>query len=333
MHSYHTRYSESAWDLFFRIDLVLSFRLNVVFVPFPQYIHTVWKTSLDPPEYISCKSRVEILASFLLKGLSSLRSKGNLQTQPVHSKWGRREHLLQRYAPAGDAPHAITLENTPFYWKTKLQNGLIWRIHLFCEWKESLQHGLKGLLHKKAVISCWTNTPFRIVTFKQKREDVNQKAQLALMLQDHQGEAVTGQWPVRNPVLSLFEFQSSAALNCRADVLGEMTPNAEQQDPNSNGLCSWTSNTSNGKHKKQNWGYKKILCYINAASTAMLLCLLKRQVFSCDLSGKCQTEKKNCANDSLGGAELGRKRPQNFVQKEKNLDSYCFLEVKLHQEQ
>lgn len=127
---------------------------------------------------------------------------------------------------------------------------------MFCELKESLQHGPKGLLNKKAVISCWTNTPFRFVTSKQKKDDVNQKAQLALMLQDRQGEALMGQWPVRNPALSQFKFQSSAALNCRAGVLGEMTPNAEQQDPNSNGLCSWTSNTSNGKQKKQNCGYK-----------------------------------------------------------------------------
>lgn len=77
------------------------------------------------------------------------------------------------------------------------------------------------------------------------------------MLQDHKGEALMGQWRVRNPALSLFKFQSSAALNCRADVLGEMTPNAEQQDPNSNGLCSWTSSTLNGKQKKWNCGYKK----------------------------------------------------------------------------
>lgn len=61
---------------------------------------------------------------------------------------------------------------------------------MFCELKESLQRGLKGLLNKKAVISCWTSTHFRIVTSKEKKEDMNQKTQLALMLQDHKGEAL-----------------------------------------------------------------------------------------------------------------------------------------------
>lgn len=257
---------------------------------------------------------------FLLKGLSSLRSKSNLRTQPVHRKWGYWEHPLQSHIPVGDARHAITVENTIFYWKTKLQNGLIWRIHLFCELKESLQHGLKGLLNKKAVISCWTNTPFRFVTSKQKREDVNQKAQLALKLQDHQREALMGQWPVMNPFLSQFKFQSSAALNCRAAVFGEMTPNVEQQDPNSNGLCSWTSKHLEWQTEKTELWLQKLLRYTNAASTAMLLCLLERQVLLYDLSGKWQT--KSCANISLGGAELERRQPQNFVQREENLDSY-----------
>ena len=146
----------------------------------------------------------------------------------------------------------------------------MWRIHLFCELKESLQHGLKGLLNKKPVISCWTNTPFRFLTSRQKREDMNQKAQLALMLQDHQREALMGQWPVRNAALSQFKFQSSAALNCRADVLGKMTPNAEQQDPNFNGLCSWASNTSNGKQKNQNCDYKTY--YITLTQLVLLCC-------------------------------------------------------------
>lgn len=94
---------------------------------------------------------------------------------------------------------------------------------------------------------------------------------------------------MRNSALSQFKFQSSAALNCRADTLGETTPNAEQRDPNSNGLCSWTSNGSDGKQKKQNCGYKNG-CNVNVASTAMLLCLLKRRVLLCDPSGKCQTK-------------------------------------------
>jgi len=67
---------------------------------------------------------VEILALFLLKGLSSLRSRGNRKTPAVCSKWGLWEHPLQGHAPAGDAPYAITLENTLFSRKSKLQNGL-----------------------------------------------------------------------------------------------------------------------------------------------------------------------------------------------------------------
>lgn len=60
-----------------------------------------------------------------------------------------------------------------------------------------------------------------------------------------------------------------------------------------NVLCKLEKITSNGKQKKQNYGFKNysvILCYINVASTAMLLCLLKIQVLLCDLAGKRQTK-------------------------------------------
>lgn len=100
-------------------------------------------------------------------------------------------------------------ENTFFIWKTKLQSDLIWRIHLFCEWKASLQHGLKGLLNKKAVMSCWNNASFVIVAFNQEREDMNQKAQVPLTLQDHQREDLPGKWPVMKPALSYFKVQCS----------------------------------------------------------------------------------------------------------------------------
>lgn len=82
---------------------------------------------------------------------------------------------------------------------------------MLCDLKEPLQ---KGPLKKKAVIFCWTNIPFGFLTSKQKREDMNQKAQLALMLQDHQREALMGQSPVRKLALSQFKFQSCFELQC-----------------------------------------------------------------------------------------------------------------------
>lgn len=124
----------------------------------------------------------------------------------------------------------------------------------------------------------------------------------------------TGEKPLQGSDLwgtllwSQSKLQSSAALICRADVLGEMTPNAEQQDPNSNGLCSWTSNTSNARQKKQNCLYKTTLlhwCGEHYHDT----------VFNTDIcSSPGSFRQKKSIIVSLGRADLEIERTQNFIQ-------------------
>lgn len=67
---------------------------------------------------------------------------------------------LQSHIPAGEALHAITLEKCSFLLENQRTKLSYLRTHLVCELKESLQHGLEGLLNKKPKIFCWTSTPF-----------------------------------------------------------------------------------------------------------------------------------------------------------------------------
>lgn len=184
-----------------------------------------------------------------------------MQSQPHHSKWWHWEHPLQSHIPAGEALHAITLEKHSFLLETQRTKWFYLK-HMFGLWIKRIsptwsrwtaQHEKKNLVWPKHPVDCYFQT-------KDRRHEQNSSACSNATGPPERSSyrAVTCE---EHCSLSQSKLQGSAALICMASVLGEMTLNAEQQDPNSNGLCSWTSNTSKANQKKQNCHYKTTLLH------------------------------------------------------------------------